>query len=220
MNATKINLLSNVLNQNIVDIIHKRLIECPRWLIATNRVNIDLFQRSEQATDSGFILCSYENHEKDFKFSLDSNDDPVFRELNFYADLIFELCLQQCYDGLGFDRLPIFTNLRVARYFWNYYHNDSKGTSHIDYNENNYWSIIFYVNDCPEGGTVIIDDLGVEHIVPHVPGDAVIFPSTFRHRGLSPNKNHHRCCLNILFKADRMGNIVNIEQKNDNKDTD
>lgn len=218
MNLNKINLLPNILNQNVVEILHKKLIECPRWAIATNRVNIDMFQRGEKAADSGLILCSYENHEKNLKFSLDNTEDLVFSELNFYADLIFELCLQQCYDDSGFDRLPILTNLKVARYFWNYYHHDSKGTLHIDYNETNYWSIIFYINQCPEGGTVIIDDLGIEHLVPHVPGSAVIFPANFQHRGLSPNKNSHRCCLNILFRADRIKNIVNLEQKNDHKD--
>lgn len=212
MNTDAVNIFSSILSSNIVDIIHRKLIECPRWLVATNRVSIDFFQKGEDATDSGLILCSYENQEKDYRFSPDSNDDPIYRELNFFADLILELVLQRCYDDdvLGFSRLPVFKNVKVVRYFWNYYHSDSKGTVHIDSDEKDHWSIVFYINQCPEGGTVIIDPEGTSITVPHVPGEAVIFPAGFKHRGLSPNKNHHRCCLNILFKADRVKNIVHI----------
>ena len=61
---------------------------------------------------------------------------------------------------------------------------------------------------------MIIDAAGSEIVVPHVPGNAVIFPSMFKHKGLSPEENNHRCCLNILFKADRIKNIVRIDNQN------
>jgi hypothetical protein len=210
MNVNTVNYLPKILDENIVDIIHEKLLASPRWLVATNRVNINLFQKGEDATDSGLILCSYENQEKDYKFSPDHNDDVQFRELNFFADLILDLCLQKCYDDLGFDKLPVFKNVKVVRYFWNYYHNDSKGTMHIDSNEKDHWSIVFYVNHCPNSGTFIEDDTGNSTIISHIMGDAVIFPAFFKHRGLSPEKHRHRCCLNILFKADRIKNIVHI----------
>lgn len=210
MNTKQINLLPNLLDNNIVEIIHKKLLQCPRWLVATNNVNINLFQKGENATDSGLILCSYENNDRDFKFSPDSNEDPIFRQLNFYGDLILDLCLQKCTDDLGFDRLPVFKNVQVIRYFWNYYHNTSKGTVHVDSDEDNHWSIILYLNHCPEGGTVIADRDGNQTTVPHVPGNAVIFPASMKHYGLSPNPTNHRCCLNILFKAHRMKNVVNV----------
>jgi hypothetical protein len=210
MNANDISVFQNILNEEIVDILHKKLIDSPRWLVATNRVSIDFFQKGHDATDSGLILCSYENQERDYKFSPDSNDDPIFRELNFFADLILDLVLNRCRDNLGFDNLPVFKNVKVIRYFWNYYHNNSKGTVHIDSDEENHWSIVFYINQCPEGGTVICNNDDQEITIPHVSGDAVIFPSSRKHYGLSPEKNHHRVCLNILFKADRIKNIVHI----------
>jgi hypothetical protein len=213
MDTTVVNRFSNILPHDITDLIHRKLIACPRWLVATNRANIDFFQKAESATDSGLILCSYENKDKDYQFSPDDNNDPIFRELNFFADLVLELVLKRCYDDLGFDRLAVFKNVKVIRYFWNYYHNDSKGTPHIDSDENNHWSIVFYINHCPEGGTIIINQNETENIIEHVPGEAVLFPSSFKHYGLSPNENHHRCCLNILFTADRVKNIVNIAKE-------
>jgi len=213
MNSKEINLLPNLLDRKIVDIVHKKLLQCPRWLVATNNVNIKLFQMGENATDSGLIMRSYENNETDFKGSPDNNEDPVFRQLNFYADLILDLCLQACVDNLKFGRAPIFKNAQPIRYFWNYYHNTSKGTIHVDLNEPNHWSIILYLNECPEGGTVIIDYDGNETTIPHIPGDAVIFPASMKHYGLSPNSINHRCCLNILFKADRIQNVVYMNNK-------
>lgn len=213
MSFDKITVFTDVLHQNVIEIVHRKLIECPRWSIAVDRMPIDLFQRAQQATDSGLILCSYKNEGSDSKFYSHDNIDPAFRDLNFYADLIFELCLQRCFDEVQSSKLPIFANIRAARYFWNYYHCDSKGTLHMDHNEHDYWSIIFYLNSCAEGSTIIIDDLGVQHTIQHMPGNAVIFPSTFQHRGTSPNKNHHRCCLNILFTADKMHNTVSTLDK-------
>jgi hypothetical protein len=213
MNENTVNYLPKILDENIVNILHDKLIKCSRWAIATDNVGINLFQRGNQATDSGMIVCSYETQERNFRFSLDNNDDLAFRELNFYADLILELCLQQCYDSAGIGTVPIFKNVEVIRYFWNYYHHDSKGTMHIDSNESNHWSIVFYLNRCPNSGTVIIDACGEEIVVPHVLGNAVLFPSIFKHKGLSPEENNHRCCLNILFKADRIRNIVHIDHQ-------
>lgn len=214
MNENTVNYLSKILDENIVKILHDKLIKCSRWSIATDNVDINLFQRGNQATDSGMIICSYETQERNFRFSLDNNDDLAFRELNFYADLILELCLQKCYDITGIGTAPIFKNVEVIRYFWNYYHHNSKGTMHIDSNESSHWSIVLYLNHCPNSGTVIIDAAGNEIVVPHVPGNAVIFPSMFKHKGLSPEENNHRCCLNILFKADRIKNMVRIDNQN------
>lgn len=214
MNENTVNHLPKILDENIVKILHDKLIKCSRWSIATDNVDINLFQRGNQATDSGMIICSYETQERNFRFSLDNNDDLAFRELNFYADLILELCLQKCYDTTGIGTAPIFKNVEVIRYFWNYYHHNSKGTMHIDSNESSHWSIVLYLNHCPNSGTVIIDAAGNEIVVPHVPGNAVIFPSMFKHKGLSPEENNHRCCLNILFKADRIKNMVRIDNQN------
>jgi hypothetical protein len=213
MNLSDINHLPTILDENIVRLVHEKLIKCSRWSIATDNVDIDLFQKGNQATDSGMIVCSYETQERNFRFSSDNNDDTAFRELNFYADLILDLCLQKCYDNTEIGTAPVFKNVEVIRYFWNYYHQNSKGTIHIDSNETNHWSIVFYLNHCPNSGTVIIDAAGNQVVVPHVPGNAVMFPSTFKHKGLSPEENNHRCCLNILFKADRIRNIVHIDHQ-------
>lgn len=209
MDTNQITLLPDLLSKNIVEILHQTLLSCPRWRVETNRVNISLFQKAEGATDSGFILCSYEDNDNEHNFLQDSNNDPIYQQLNFYGDLILDLCLQRCNDDLGLVSLPVFKNVKTIRYFWNYYHKTSKGTVHIDTDKQNHWSVILYLNNCPSGGTVIIDYSGKEIIVPHVPGNAVIFPSSMKHYGLSPDINH-RCCLNILFGAERIKNIVHI----------
>jgi len=213
MNTNELNLLPNLLDRQIVDIVHKKLLECPRWVVVTNRVDINQFQKRYNATDGGLILCSYEDNEGDFKFSPDNNEDPIFKQLNFYGDLILDLCLKSCTEDTIFEKMPVFKNAEVVRYFWNYYHNTSRGDFHIDSNKDNHWSVVIYLNDCPEGGTVFVDDEGNKTTVPHIPGNAVIFPASMKHYGLLPNPNNHRCCLNILFKAHRMKNVVLVSNE-------
>lgn len=208
MNVNEVHTFSNILTDEILEILHHKLLLSPRWLVSTNRNPINLFQRAEEATDNGFIMCTYEDKSRDYTMSLDSNDDPIFQDLNFFASLILDICTGRCRDDAFLEQLPVFKNISVVRYFWNYYHNTSKGTYHQDLDEPNSWSIIFYINECPEGGTIIIDDEGKEHNIPHIPNTAVIFPAHFIHVGKSPAANKHRCCLNILFKADRIKNVV------------
>lgn len=220
LNTNEVNVFSHILNDEITSIIHHRLLQSPRWLVSTNRNPISLFQRAEDATDNGFIMCTYEDKSRDYTFSTDSNEDPNYQELNFFASLVLDLCLSRCTTKTIFEDVPVFSNVVVTRFFWNYYHNDSKGTYHIDIDESNHWSIIFYINDCPDSGTIIIDDAGQEHDIPHTPGNAVIFPAHFKHVGKSPKHKNHRCCLNILFKADRIKNMIYGVPSMDNKEQD
>jgi hypothetical protein len=217
MNLDSINTFSNILTDETVNILHHKLLSTPRWLVSTNRYNIETFQRAEEATDNGFIMCTYEDKSKDYTMSPDDNDDKVFQDLNFFASLILEVCIGRCYEEDFLAKLPLLRNISVTRYFWNYYHNTSKGTFHQDIDELNHWSIIFYINDCPNSGTTIIDEEGKEHLIPHVANTAVMFPANLTHKGLSPEKNKHRCCLNILFKADKIKNRIMKFPNTENK---
>jgi hypothetical protein len=201
-----INEFHNVLPTDVNNLLHKTVLSYPKWTIVTDNLPINIFQMVNGGSDAGMILCSYRNKnsnsilvESEYK-RIDENGDVG--ELNFYADMIHKLVLDKCIKSDGICSINAFTNIQVVRYFWNYYHDSSIGIEHTDIDEENHWSIIYYLNTVPGKGTRIFKPNTTEEIlIPHIAGNAVLFPSTWVHAGTSANKNTHRSCLNILFKA-------------------
>ena len=211
MNPLEVNMMPELVPKHINQLMHKELINSSRWSIATNNVSINKFQLSNNKTDSGMILCSYEDKDGPINFKDTDNNDPSLQQLNFYAGLVLDLALQRCVQQADIEAWPILSNVNILRNFWNYYHHDSLGTWHTDRDwwinedgkELQSWSLIYYLNDAEDCGTKIQEN-GEELLVPQVAGDAVLFPSNFEHAGTSANKNSHRCNLNILFTANVM----------------
>lgn len=207
MNHKEVNILPKLLPADVTEYIHQKLLACPRFIVVTNNVPIQRFQKAHSSADAGLIVASYEDTENTNKVSPDNNTDPITHELNILAEMILELALKRCYVSSGFDQFPTFTNIKVKRIFWNYYHRDSKGTFHIDDNAENTWSIILYLNTANGCGTWIKECInGIENdmLISQVAGDAVLFPSSFEHGGTSANPGMHRCCVNILFSANAL----------------
>tara|TARA_A100001035_G_scaffold274545_1_gene266661 strand:- start:415 stop:1065 length:651 start_codon:yes stop_codon:yes gene_type:complete len=212
-NPNDINIFENVLPLDINSEMHSVLMSHPRWTVVSDNLPIDIFQLTHGGCDAGMIICSYRNLKSNSirieseRIRTDSDQgDPTMNDLNFYGDLIKKLILNKCIVKNGYTSYEAFFNITTVRYFWNYYHDSSVGVPHTDINEPNHWSIIYYLNDNPGKGTIVWkpnEDGTVEEIlVPHVAGNACIFPSHWRHSGTTPNKNTHRSCLNILFKAE------------------
>ena len=202
------NFYPKVLPKDINNLLHKRLLGHARWNVVTDNLPIDVFQQAHGGTDAGSIICSYRDPdsasvrvESEWIFVDDDYEDPHMKDLNFYAELIGMLVLDRSIVAKEFLRSKAFSQVHIKRYFWNYYHSNSIGLEHTDIIEPNHWSIIYYLNDNPETGTRIIKPDGTEIISPQVAGDAVLFPSNWVHNGIPPKGNTHRCCLNILFKA-------------------
>ena len=202
------NFYPKVLPKDINNLLHKRLLGHARWNVVTDNLPIDVFQQAHGGTDAGSIICSYRDPdsasvrvESEWIFVDDDYEDPHMKDLNFYAELIGMLVLGRSIVAKEFLRSKAFSQVHTKRYFWNYYHSNSIGLEHTDITEPNHWSIIYYLNDNPETGTRIIKPDGTEIISPQVAGDAVLFPSHWVHNGIPPKGNTHRCCLNILFKA-------------------
>ena len=203
-----VNIYNKILPKDINSILHKRLLGHARWNIVTDNLPINVFQQVHGGTDAGSIICSYRDKnsdsirvESEWIYIDDDFDDPLMRDLNFYAELIGMLVLDRSIVVKDYLRSKAFSQAHTKRYFWNYYHSNSIGLEHTDIGEDNHWSIIYYLNDNPDTGTRIIKPDGTEIISPQVAGDAVLFPSHWVHNGISPKGNTHRCCLNILFKA-------------------
>lgn len=209
MNTREINHMPQLLPRNINELIHEEVLISSRWRVVTNNQPIEKFQFAYNKSDSGMILCSYEDKSGPVHFLDTDNEDPSLQKLNFYAELILNLALQRCVVKTDFDHWPVFRDVKVLRYFWNYYHHSSEGTWHTDKDDTeNAWSLIYYLNNGSKNcGTKIIEN-DKEILIPQVAGDAVLFPSNFNHAGTSADENKHRCNLNILFTAREMKNFT------------
>ena len=94
------NFYPKVLPRDINDLLHKRLVSTARWNIVTDNLPIDVFQQAHGGTDAGSIICSYRDLESasirvesEWILNDDDYDDPLMKELNFYAEMISRLVL-------------------------------------------------------------------------------------------------------------------------------
>lgn len=178
---------NSLLNKDLNNIIYEDLLNHSGWNIIVDKN----FSRFYDATDSGMILASMSN-------GISSGEK--FDKLNFYAEIILKLILKNTTVKLEHTEVDFFSNPKMIRCYWNYYHTNSIGVDHPDTVEEDHWSIVYYLNDVEEAGTRIIENDNVL-IVPSIATNAVLFPSNYIHCGLPPKNFNHRCCLNIIFKA-------------------
>lgn len=169
---TKINTdIPKQTNQRILDI----LFNLNGWNFATD----DRFKINLNTLDSGFSFISYSQYQ---------NHKP-HEVLNAYAGFIFDMVREK----------SLIKFKEVDRFYWNWYHPNSKGTKfHIDDTDDNYYSIIYnlHTND---GGTKfkINDEIKFEE---SIESEAIVFPSKILHTGVAPTKSLHRFSLNIITK--------------------
>ena len=97
-----VNFYPKILPRDINDLLHKRLVSTARWNIVTDNLTIDVFQQSHGGTDAGSIICSYRDLESasirvesELKLNDDNYNDPLMKELNFYAEMIGRLVLNR-----------------------------------------------------------------------------------------------------------------------------
>ena len=202
---------TSVIQKDLNEIIYESLLRHSGW----NLIVDSKFSKFNPGTDSGMILASMSDGK--------SNGDN-FNDLNFYANTILKLIVDKTKVPLQYTEANLFSNVQISRCYWNYYHSNSIGIDHPDTMLEDHWSIIYYLNDVEYAGTKIIDENNDTIIVPSIATNAVLFPSSYIHCGLPPEKYDHRCCLNIVFKANifqpnpgkgftQYGNLVTFKEE-------
>ena len=170
---TKINTnIPKQTNQRILD----ELFNLQGWSFATD----DSFKIKLNTLDSGFSFQSYNSQNQNIK---------SHEVLNVYAGFIFDMIREK----------SLIKFKEIDRFYWNWYHPNSKGTKfHIDDPRDNRYSIIYnlHTND---GGTEfkINDQIKFEK---SLESEAIVFPSKILHTGVAPTKDLHRFSLNIVTK--------------------
>lgn len=134
-------------------------------------------------SDTGMLLMSYTDNPHE------SESNNQYDGLNTLAQYIFESILAKSkytYQGI-----------ELVRILWNYYNRSSTGIYHVDkdFDEQKYFSVVYHLNTC-DGGTIIQKN----EKIPSVSGNAILFESNLKHRGVGPTKDPARYVLNILLK--------------------
>ena len=160
----------------------QRLIGTVRWSFAIDRkAHVDQFINdfsNAKNTDSGFSYTSFDRVRN-------IRDHDI---LNNNAQIIFDLIQEKS---------KILNSKNIMRFFWNYYHRDSKCEIHTDDLNPKSISIVYNIHS-NTGGTEFIKDGEVEFIK-SVQNEAIIFPSNLEHRGVAP-KESYRFSLNIIVE--------------------
>jgi hypothetical protein len=175
------NILSKDFNGNVLN----ELKSINSWRISPDESIYDDIKLSNNYSDSGMILHSYNT---EYNIPRDDRDSLKHSFLNVSASHIFNSVLNNSEFA--------FNNIKVHRYLWNYYNRASDGVSHVDSKSDNTYSIIYYLHD-NDGGTFIGDTF-----YKSISNNAIIFKSNINHRGCGPKNDKNRFLLNILFTAD------------------
>ena len=69
---------------------------------------------------------------------------------------------------------------------------------HPDFHNEDYITILYYVNDS-DGDTYFFENDECIYRVPPVKGTAVMYPSTTLHAGSTPTKSNTRVVINLCF---------------------
>jgi hypothetical protein len=176
-------LIENIFDDSTNDIIIKNLKKQRSWSIDTDFSYTHSNELSEEYSDKGMLLTSFSPELNQYMLSHNSN-------LNVYGDLILDKVLAMLESKISFE------GRRTVRYLWNYYNKASVGVPHIDYEFENYCSIIYYLNTC-DGYTMIGDKK-----INSVSGNAVLFDANKIHYGTGPKNDKFRYVLNIVFSYD------------------
>ena len=84
---------------------------------------------------------------------------------------------------------------KIIRFHWNYYYKDQEGIGHIDDEKDSYLSIL-YNPHTTDGGTEIKNKFYQDKI-----GQAKVFKSNWKHRGVACKKDKARTSLNIVLEV-------------------
>jgi hypothetical protein len=164
------NILPHDLNSKIIQI----LVESPHWQFAEDDekgILPGVFDNS--VNHSAFILSSFDI----FK---NTNCAPI---LNIYADVILQFVLKEC----GIDKY------KLQRACWNYYMPGMSGNYHMDNENDNRLSILYSLNTT-DGGFYLEDKF-----FPDIMGQAKVFKSNIKHKGVGPIKDKARFNLNMII---------------------
>jgi len=166
--------LTNRLNETIIGLLCTQ----NNWSIATD-FNKGIINGKDNTTVGMLLRTLVENKPPKNK---------NFEALNSYALVITELVCK---------KLNIkFRNIK--RFYWNYYRSNEKSEYHEDLQDSqneNFISILYALNTTD--GYVEFEKGGK---YPDVSGQAKIFRSTQRHRGVGPVKDNVRFNLNIVLE--------------------
>jgi len=172
--------LDNIQNVNFNKSCIQRLIHEADWKLSVDQ-NYHTDNVSQGFSDTGMLFVSYSKIDR-------IGQDNNFVFFNNVAQIIFNSVL----INLDFE----FKNIELKRFLWNYYNKSSTGVLHQDYNQPDWYSIVYNFSDS-DGGTVIENKF-----VEGKQGRAVLFPSIYNHRGVGPTTSLHRFALNIVFTAE------------------
>jgi hypothetical protein len=165
------NVLPNELNSKIIQV----LLDYKHWQFAEDdvkRASPGVFDNS--INHAGFILTSLNLYNN-------TNCAPI---LNLYADVILQFVLKEC----GLDKYIL------ERICWNYYMPNMSGNYHVDYEDDNRLSILYSLNTT-DGGLYLEDKF-----FPDIMGQAKVFKSNIKHKGIGPTKDKARFNLNMVIK--------------------
>lgn len=158
--------------------------QCGRWKLSDDE-NYEKINVSESKSDSGMILTSYDEN---LKFPTAESDVIQLSNLNAAARFILSAYLERSQYK--------FRNIVPVSILWNYYNKSSDGVEHKDIDFDNFYSIVYYLNDC-DGGTYVGNDFYESKA-----GEAVLFKSNILHRGVGPTKSKSRYMVNLIFRCE------------------
>lgn len=164
------NILPNNLNTKIIQI----LVNEPHWQFAEDgnqSILPGVFENN--INHVGFILKSYDLFNK-------IDRSPI---LNIYADMILQFVARE----------HKLTTYKVQRFCWNYYTPNMNGNYHTDNDSNNRLSILYSLNTT-DGGFYLEDKF-----FPDIMGQAKVFNSNIKHKGVGPKKDKARFNLNMIL---------------------
>lgn len=144
-------------------------------------------------SDTGFLLKSYSINQTKYLNAHNANINSIAYQI-----------MMTIFNNIA----PIyFSGVDVNRYLWNYYNKSSTGIFHVDMMTQNpddkFASIVYYLNTC-DGGTELEIDEYNKISIPSISGNAVVFDSSIRHRGITVKNDPRRFVLNIVFKYDEL----------------
>jgi|OM-RGC.v1.019827550 hypothetical protein len=167
------NILPPEINKHIIT----KLCNQPNWCFphdAQDQTREEFFNNfvSDNISNSGFSLVTYDQ----------LNNIRIDTDLNLYAEIIFYKIKQEL-------KLNLHT---ISRIYWNYYDTTSVANYHVDRTEPGYKSIIYNIHT-NDGGTRIRDRFFRSN-----EGEAIVFDSDVKHKGIAPSDYKHRFNLNII----------------------
>ena len=171
-----IEVIKNILPQEINKKIIQTLIHTKNWAMASDdeqaqkKLVEDLL--GPPGKDNGFYLQTYN--------LLQGIDLPS--PLNIYADIVYTLIKNN----------TKYKFLRPERFYWNYYNNSSHCLMHKDKLDDHYVSFVYNLHTS-NGGTEIEGTFYKSNC-----GEAIVFPSNFLHKAITPTDTKSRFSLNCI----------------------